>query len=131
MRSDALSDMLTRVRNAGQAGLRYAIVPASKLKVEVTKILESEGFVRGFRLIKDEGQGKIKIALKYTPTGEHVIKTIKRVSKPSYRVYNGVEKLQKVRGGLGIAIVSTSKGVMTDTTARAAKVGGEILAHVW
>lgn len=131
MKIDALSDMMTRIRNAGSAGLRYAVVPASKVKVEITKILEDEGFIRGFRLIKDEGQGKIKIAIKYSPNGAHVIKTIHRISKPSCRVYKGVEKLQKVRGGLGIAIVSTSKGIMTDTHARDQKIGGEILAHIW
>lgn len=129
--TDPVSDMLTRVRNAGLAGLRYAVVPASKMKIEMTKILEAEGYIRGYRLIRDEGQGKIKIALKYSQSGEHVIRKMLRVSKPGCRVYKGVEKLPKVRGGLGVAILSTPKGIMTDATARSQRVGGEILAYVW
>lgn len=129
--TDPVADMLTRVRNAGMTGLRYAVIPASKLKIEVTKILEAEGFIRGYRLIRDEGQGKIKIALKYTQEGESVIRGLVRISKPGNRVYKPVEKLPKVRGGLGVAILSTSKGIMTDGSARTHRVGGEILAYVW
>lgn len=129
--TDPIADMLTRVRNAATAGLRYAVVPASKMKIEITKILETEGFIRGYRLIRDEGQGKIKIALKYTDGGAPVIRGVVRISKPGLRVYKGVEKLPKVRGGLGVAILSTSKGIMTDVGARTQRVGGEILAFVW
>jgi small subunit ribosomal protein S8 len=129
--TDPVADMLTRVRNASTAGLRYAMVPASKLKIEVTKILETEGFVRGFRLIRDNGQGKIKIAIKYDEHGEPVIHGLVRVSKPGRRVYAGVDKLPNVRGGLGKAILSTPKGVLTCDQARGSRVGGEVLAYVW
>lgn len=129
--TDPIADMLTRVRNAGMTGLRYAVVPASTMKIEITKILEAEGFIRGYRLIRDEGQGKIKIALKYTDEGESVIRGLVRISKPGCRVYRGVEKLPNVRGGLGVAILTTPKGLMTDTTAKTQRVGGEVVAYVW
>lgn len=129
--TDPIADMLTRVRNASRAGLRYAVVPASQIKVEITKILEAEGFIRGFRLIRDNGQGKIKIAIKYTDSGEAVIRGLVRVSKPGCRVYRRVADLQKVKGGLGLAILSTPRGVVTDVAARTERVGGEVLAHVW
>jgi small subunit ribosomal protein S8 len=129
--TDPIADMLTRVRNASRAGLRYAVVPASKVKVEITKILETEGFIRGFRLIRDNGQGKIKIAVKYSESGAPAIRGLSRVSRPGCRVYTPVAKIKPVRAGLGLSILSTPKGVMTDVTARAEKVGGEILAQVW
>ena len=129
--TDPVADMLTRVRNASSAGLRYAVIPASKLKIEVTKILEGEGFIRGFRLIRDNGQGKIKIAIKYDPNGNPVIRGLIRVSRPGRRVYTAAEKMPAVRGGLGKAIVSTSKGVYTCDRAKSEKVGGEVLAYVW
>jgi small subunit ribosomal protein S8 len=129
--SDPIADMLTRVRNAARAGLKYAVVPASRTKIEMTKLLEQEGFVRGFRLIRDGGQGKIKIAIKYTDSGESVIRGIVRVSKPGCRVYSKVEKLPKVRGGMGLSILSTPKGLLTDAAARTERVGGEVLAQVW
>ncbi len=129
--TDPVADMLTRVRNASSAGLRYAVVPASKLKIEMTKILETEGFVRGFRLIRDNGQGKIKIAIKYDQNGDPVIQGIKRVSRPGRRVYTGASKMPPVRDGLGKAIVSTPKGVLTGDRAKEEKVGGEVLAYIW
>ena len=129
--TDPIADMLTRIRNASSAGLKYAIVPASKLKIELTKILEAEGFVLGFRLIRDNGQGKIKIAIKYASDGESVIRGLVRVSRPGYRVYKKVDKLPRVRGGLGMSILSTPKGIVTDVTARAERVGGEVLAQIW
>jgi small subunit ribosomal protein S8 len=129
--TDPIADMLTRVRNASRAGLKYAIVPASKMKVEVTKILESEGFIRGFRLIRDNGQGKIKIAIKYSESGDAAIRGLVRVSKPGSRVYKKVDDLPKVRGGLGMSILSTPKGIVTDATARAERTGGEVLAYIW
>lgn len=129
--TDPVADMLTRVRNASGAGLRYAVIPASKLKIEVTKILESEGFVRGFRLIRDNGQGKIKIAIKYDEQGDPVIRGLVRVSRPGRRVYAGADKVPNVRGGLGKAILSTPKGVLTGDQARGQRVGGEVLAYVW
>lgn len=129
--TDPVADMLTRVRNASSAGLRYAVVPASKLKIEVTRILEEEGFVRGFRLIRDNGQGKIKIAIKYDAEGQPVIQGLRRVSRPGRRVYAGATKMPAVRDGLGKAIVSTPKGVLTGDRAKSEKVGGEVLAYVW
>lgn len=129
--TDPIADMLTRVRNASQAGLAYATIPASRMKIEVTRILQEEGFIRGFRLLRDGKQGKIKVALRYAASGESVIHGITRVSTPGRRVYKGVEDLAKTGGRLGIAVVSTPKGVMTDAQACAARVGGEVLAYVW
>lgn len=130
--TDPIADMLTRIRNAIMAGLKYATIPASTMKIEMTKILEAEGLISGFRLIKDEsGQGKIKIAIKYAVNGQPVIRGLVRVSKPSCRVYKGVDKIPKIRGGLGFAILSTPKGVLTSKSARAQQVGGEVLAYVW
>ncbi len=129
--TDPIADLLTRIRNANIAKLRYAQVPASRLKIEVVALLEEKGFIQGFRLIRDNGQGKIKIALKYRAQGQSVIHGLKRVSKPGCRVYAGVKDLKPVFGGLGVAILSTPKGVMTDDKARNLKAGGEILAHIW
>jgi small subunit ribosomal protein S8 len=129
--SDPVADLLTRIRNASLAGLKYAVIPASKLKIELVKLLESEGFVDGFRLIRDSGQGKIKLALKYTELGKPVIKGLHRVSKPGCRTYKKRDEYATVRGGLGVALVSTSKGVVTDSTAKKLGVGGEVLAVVW
>lgn len=129
--TDPIADMLTRVRNASRAGLKYAVVPASKMKIELTKILEAEGFIRGFRLIRDNGQGKIKIAIKYSEGGDAAIRGLVRVSKPGFRVYKKVDDLPRVRGGLGLSILSTPKGIVTDSTARSERVGGEVLAYVW
>jgi small subunit ribosomal protein S8 len=129
--SDPIADMLTRVRNAGQAGLAYATIPASRMKIEIARILQDDGFIRGFRLIRDGGQGKIKVALRFDPQGAPVIRGIKRVSRPGLRVYKSVSDLGKTGGRLGIAVVSTSRGVMTDAQARAANIGGEVLAYVW
>jgi len=129
--TDPIADMLTRVRNATTAGLKYATVPASRIKIEMTKILEAEGLIRGFRLIKDNGQGKIKIAIKYTESGAPVIRGLVRVSKPGNRVYKKVDQLPRIRGGLGFAIVSTPKGVLTSKAARTERVGGEVLAYIW
>ncbi|MGY3802457.1 30S ribosomal protein S8 [Pigmentibacter ruber] len=129
--TDPIADMLTRIRNASTAGLKYTTVPASIIKIEITKILEAEGLIRGFRLIKDNGQGKIKIAMKYTEVGQPVIRGLTRVSKPGCRVYKAVSDLPKIRGGLGFAILTTPKGVLTSRTARKENVGGEVLAYVW
>lgn len=129
--TDPIADMLTRIRNASNGGLRYATVPASVLKIEITKVLEAEGFIKGFRLVRDSGQGKIKIAMKYAESGEPVIRGLKRVSRPGCRVYKGSEDLGRVHGGLGISIVSSPAGILTDFKARKARVGGEVLAQVW
>ena len=129
--TDVIADMLTRVRNALVAKHDAVEVPASNEKKEIARILLEEGFISGYDVVEDGVQGKIVITLKYGPHGEKVINGLKRVSKPGLRVYAGCDKLPKVRGGLGVAIVSTSKGIMTDKQARKIGHGGEVLAYVW
>ncbi len=129
--TDPVADMLTRIRNASSAKHVSVDVPASKLKKAIAEILLEEGYIKSFQIVEDGTQGVIRIALKYLPTKEKVITGLRRVSKPGLRVYAGAEELPRVLKGLGIAIISTSKGVMTDKKARAAHVGGEVLAFVW
>ena len=129
--TDPIADMLTRIRNAGSAKHETVDVPASKMKKAIAEILLEEGYIRSFQLIDDGTQGVIRITLKYGAGKEKVISGLRRVSKPGLRVYAGADELPRVLRGLGIAIVSTSKGVMTDKKARAAHVGGEVLAFVW
>ena len=130
--TDPVADMLTRIRNANNAKHDTVDVPASNMKKSIAQILLDEGYVKSYQLIDDGTQGIIRIALKYNqPNKEKVITGLRRVSKPGLRVYAGAEELPRVIKGLGIAIVSTSKGVMTDKAARAAHVGGEVLAVVW
>ena len=129
--TDPIADLLTRIRNAGSAKHDTVDVPASNMKKAITTILLDEGYIKSFQLIEDGGQGVIRIALKYLPGKEKVIQGLRRVSKPGLRVYAGAEELPYVLKGLGIAIISTSKGVMTDKQARAEHVGGEVLAFVW
>ena len=123
--------MLTRIRNAGSAKHDTVDVPASKMKKAIAEILLEEGYIRSFQIIDDGTQGVIRITLKYNAGKEKVIQGLRRVSKPGLRVYAGADELPKVLKGLGIAIISTSKGVMTDKKAREAHVGGEVLAFVW
>ena len=129
--TDPIADMLTRIRNASSAKHDTVDVPASNMKKAIAQILLDEGYIKNFQLIDDGTQGVIRITLKYLPGKEQVIKGLRRVSKPGLRVYAGAEELPRVLKGLGIAIVSTSKGVMTDKAARAQHVGGEVLAFVW
>ena len=129
--TDPIADMLTRIRNAGSARHETVDVPASKMKKAIAEILLEEGYIRSFQLIDDGTQGVIRITLKYLPGKEKAIQGLKRVSKPGLRVYAGADELPRVLRGLGIAIISTSKGIMTDKKARAAHVGGEVLAFVW
>ncbi len=130
--TDPVADMLTRIRNASNARHDSVDVPASNMKKSIAQILLDEGYVKSFQLIDDGTQGVIRIALKYLAPGkEKAISGLRRVSKPGLRVYAGADELPRVLKGLGIAIVSTSKGVMTDKAARAAHVGGEVLAFVW
>ena len=129
--TDPIADMLTRIRNANNARHSTVDVPASNMKKSIAQILLDEGYIKNFQLIDDGTQGVIRIALKYNAGKEKVISGLKRVSKPGLRVYAGADELPKVLRGLGIAIVSTSKGVMTDKKAREAHVGGEVLAFVW
>ncbi len=129
--NDSISDMLTRIRNANRIGRTHVNVKRSKVCVGVAGVLKSEGFIRDYVEIPDETQGQIRIELKYGESGEKVIQKIDRVSKPGRRVYEPVERLPRVLDGLGIAVVSTSRGVVSDRRARAMKVGGEILCTVW
>ena len=129
--TDPIADMLTRIRNANNAKHDTVDVPASNMKKAIAQILLEEGYVKNFQLIDDGTQGVIRITLKYGAGKEKVISGLRRVSKPGLRVYAGAEELPRVLRGLGIAIVSTSKGVMTDKKAREAHVGGEVLAFVW
>ncbi len=129
--TDAIADMLTRVRNASSAKHESVDIPASNLKKEVARILLDEGYIRNLEFIEDGKQGVIRIALKYSANKQNVITGIKRISKPGLRVFANKDELPKVLGGLGIAIISTSKGVMTDKKARNEGVGGEVLAFVW
>ena len=129
--TDPIADMLTRIRNANNAKHDTVDVPASNMKKAIAQILLDEGYIKNFQLIDDGTQGVIRNTLKYGAGKEKVISGLRRVSKPGLRVYAGADELPKVLRGLGIAIVSTSKGVMTDKAARAAHVGGEVLAFVW
>jgi len=129
--TDPIADMLTRIRNANSSKHESVNVPASKLKIEIARILNEEGYINGYEVIDDGLQGVIKITLKYAANKQKVITGLKRVSKPGLRVYAGKDELPRVLRGLGIAIISTSKGVMTDKEARKLNVGGEVLAFVW
>ena len=129
--TDPIADMLTRIRNAGSARHETVDVPNSKMKKAIAEILLEEGYIKSFQLIDDGTQGVIRITLKYLPGKEKAIPGLRRVSKPGLRVYAGADELPQVLRGLGIAIISTSKGIMTDKKARAQHVGGEVLAFVW
>ena len=130
--TDPIADMLTRIRNAGNAKHESVDVPASKMKKAIAEILLEEGYIKNFQIIEDDTpQGIIRITLKYLPGKEKAIQGLRRVSKPGLRVYAGADELPRVLKGLGIAIISTSKGIMTDKKARKANVGGEVLAFVW
>ena len=129
--TDPIADMLTRIRNANMVGHEKLELPASKLKQEIADILKREGFVRDYELVEDNKQGVLRIFLKYGKNNERVISGLKRISKPGLRVYAKADEVPKVLNGLGIAIVSTSKGVLSDKEARNQAVGGEVLAYVW
>ena len=129
--TDVIADMLTRIRNANDAKHESVDIPASNLKKSIAQILADEGYIRGYQVVEDGKQGIIRITLKYVAGKQKVIHGIRRVSKPGLRIYSNCEDMPKVMNGLGIAIVSTSKGVMTDKKARQANVGGEVLAFVW
>ena len=129
--SDVIADMLTRIRNANDAKHETVDVPASNLKKSIAQILLDEGFIKNYQIVEDGKQGIIRVTLKYVQGKQKVIHGLRRVSKPGLRIYSNCEDMPKVMNGLGIAIVSTSKGVMTDKKARQANVGGEILAFVW
>ncbi|MCI5537298.1 MAG: 30S ribosomal protein S8 [Oscillospiraceae bacterium] len=129
--TDAIADMLTRIRNAYMAKHESVSVPASNMKKAIAQILVDEGYIKGFKVIEDGKQGVIEIALKYGSDKTPAVKGLRRVSKPGLRIYSNCEDLPRVFNGLGIAILSTSKGIMTDKDARKANVGGEVLAFIW
>jgi len=129
--TDPIADMLTRIRNANSVYNPKVEIPASRIKRAMVEILKDEGFVRDFDLVEDGKQGMLRVSLKYGPNREKVITGLKRISKPGLRVYANKEQLPKVLGGLGIAIISTSKGIMTDKKARKEGLGGEVIAYVW
>ncbi len=131
MKFDPIADMLTRIRNAITAKKTDVIIPASKTKMSIANILLSEGYVSAVDVIENGIKKDIKVTLKYGPNGEKVISGIKRISKPGLRIFSNAEDLPKVINGLGIAIISTNKGVMTDKQARGLNIGGEVLAYVW
>lgn len=129
--SDPIADMLTRIRNAGSAKFNSVEIPGSKLKLEVAKILKDQGFIKNYKFAEDSKQGILKVYLKYTGTQENAIYGIQRISKPSRRQYVKAKDITPVLNGLGINILSTSKGIMTDKMAKKENIGGEILCKVW
>lgn len=129
--TDPIADMLTRIRNANSSKHKTVDIPASKMKVAIADILFKEGYIKSFEEISNDVQGTIRVTLKYDEKGNRVIAGIKRISKPGLRIYASKEELPQVLNGLGIAIVSTSKGIMTDKEARKIGLGGEVLAYVW
>ena len=128
---DPIADMLTRIRNANAGKHETVLVPSSKVKLAIAEILKEEGYITDYKLTEQESIKMIEITLKYGPKGEKVIQGLKRISKPGLRTYAEADRLPKVLNGLGIAIISTSKGIVTDKTARKLNVGGEVLAYVW
>ncbi len=129
--SDPIADMLTRVRNANMVRHEKLELPASNIKTQIADILKREGFIRDYEVIKDDKQGVLRMFLKYGAADERVITGLKRISKPGLRVYAKADELPRVLNGLGIAVVSTSKGILTDKEAREQAIGGEVLAYVW
>lgn len=129
--TDPIADMLTRIRNANSAKHESVDVPASNMKKAIAQILLEEGYIKNYQVIEDDKQDVIKITLKYGENKAKVISGLRRISKPGLRVYTSCEKLPRVLNGLGVAIISTSKGIMTDKQARAQKIGGEVLAFIW
>jgi small subunit ribosomal protein S8 len=129
--TDPISDMLTRIRNAARAAHEDVLIPGSRIKESIARILVEEGYVDGYDVVEDGARTAIKIQLRYSDEREPAISGIRRISKPGRRVYRGATELPRVLGGLGVAIVSTSRGVMTDKQARRDRVGGEVLAYVW
>ena len=129
--TDSIADMLTRIRNANAAKHDTVKIPASNMKRAIAQILLEEGYIKSYRVHEDDKQGEIEIVLKYGPNKSKVLTGLRRVSKPGLRIYSSCEELPRVMRGLGVAILSTPKGVMTDKSARKANVGGEVLAYIW
>ena len=131
MKSDPVADLLTRIRNASRAEHEKVDIPSSKLKIRICELLKDEGFIKNFRVLEDQKQNMLRVYMKYGPGNEKVISGLVRVSKPGRRVYVTHDKVPAILAGMGVAIVSTSRGVVTDRAARQQKVGGEVLAYVW
>ena len=131
MMTDPIADMLTRIRNANKAKFEKVEIPSSKIKVSIARILKEEGYIRNFSVVNDNKQGVLQIAMKYEGKGEAIISEIKRVSKPSCRMYVDKDAIPMIRSGLGLAILSTSKGIMSDKEARRQQVGGEVICTFW
>lgn len=131
MMTDPVADMLTRIRNANMIKAERVDIPASKLKLEITKILKEKGFIKGYRMLKDKKQGILRVSLRYGANGEKIISGLRRISTPGRRVYVDKKDIPSVMGGIGVAIISTSKGVLPDEVCRREGVGGEVLCYVW
>lgn len=131
MMTDPIAEMLTRIRNANMIREERVDVPASKLKLEITKKLKEKGFIKGYKILRDKKQGILRISLRYANSGERVITALKRISKPGRRIYVDKKEIPSVMGGFGTAILSTSKGVLTDEVCRREGVGGEVLCYIW
>lgn len=131
MKSDPVADLLTRIRNASRAEHEKVDIPASRLKVRIAEVLKEEGFIKNYRLLEDKKQGVLRVYLKYGPGNERIISGLVRVSTPGRRVYVGHAKIPSILGGMGVVVLSTPRGVVTDREARRQKVGGEVLAYVW
>lgn len=129
--TDPIADMLTRIRNAGHARFDKVDIPASRMKISLARIFKEEGFIKNYKVIKDNRQGILRMYLKYSDQQQPLIQGLRRVSLPGRRVYAGSEELPRVQGGLGVAVISTSKGVVTDRQARKLQVGGEVLCEIW
>jgi small subunit ribosomal protein S8 len=129
--TDPIADMLTRVRNAGKAKFNSVDIPGSKIKIEMARVMKDEGYIRNYKFIKDSKQGILRIYLKYADNQAHVIQELTRISKPSRRVYVGADEIKAVYNGMGVAILSTSKGILTDKQARKANVGGEVICNIF
>lgn len=129
--TDPIADMLVRLKNAGLAEHEKVDIPASKLKVRIAEIMKEEGFIKNFRLIEDRRQGILRVYLKYGPGNERAISGLAKISTPGRRLYVGAEKIPSVLGGMGVVILSTSRGVVTDREARKTKTGGEVLCYIW
>jgi small subunit ribosomal protein S8 len=131
MMTDPIADMLTRIRNSVLIKAEKVDIPASRLKVEIAKIMKEEGFIKSYKIIKDKKQGILRVTLKYTPDNRPIVEGLKRISKPGRRVYVGKDEVPSVVGGMGIAVVTTPKGILTDKTCRREGVGGEVLCYIW
>jgi small subunit ribosomal protein S8 len=129
--TDPVSDMLTRIRNANMAKQEKVDIPCSNLKLEIARVLKDEGYIKNFKLLKDRKQGIVRVYMKYSPEESRVISGLKRVSRPGNRVYVGADEIPRVMGGLGIAIISTSRGVVADRESRKMNVGGEVICYIW